>query len=145
MRPNPSRTNSCGTYTAQILAYLEGRLDGDELARFCCHIKRCAECAQLLAEEQALTALLRSARPLYTAPPDLRAKCAAAREGDAASARPREGIHLRAWRAFILGSGADSRNVTRFTQAAAAFEPQQKHRPLCGYFRRFCPSNWWRQ
>ena len=48
-------------------------LPDDKLKKFCRHLQVCDRCQARLAQEQALTDLLRQSRPLYVAPGTLRA------------------------------------------------------------------------
>lgn len=69
--------NACEKHTVDLMLYLDGELLAGKLMDFLAHLKTCAECRTSLDEQLALSALLRRSRPLYSAPPKLRARVAA--------------------------------------------------------------------
>jgi anti-sigma factor RsiW len=69
--------NACEKYTVDLMLYLDGELFGGKLTDFLAHLKICADCRASLDEQLALSAVLRRSRPLYSAPPRLRARVAA--------------------------------------------------------------------
>jgi len=64
----------CDVDDLVFLQYLGSELHGQELKDFRQHLRNCAGCRTRLAEEQALSILLRRSRPLYSVPPALRAR-----------------------------------------------------------------------
>jgi mycothiol system anti-sigma-R factor len=93
----------CDGFSLKILTYLDDRLQGQDLDDFRTHLESCSNCRAKVAAEQSLSQLLRRSRPLYTAPPALRARVAAAAEQHTAPASAREPFHERVTR--LLGSG----------------------------------------
>jgi anti-sigma factor RsiW len=69
--------NECEKHTVDLMLYLDDELLGEELMDFLAHLKVCADCRASLEEQLALSAVLRRSRPLYSAPPELRARVAA--------------------------------------------------------------------
>jgi anti-sigma factor RsiW len=69
--------DTCGDYTVDLTLYLDGELDGEALIELLAHLKICGDCRTSLEEQAALSATLHRARPLYSAPPRLRAQVAA--------------------------------------------------------------------
>jgi anti-sigma factor RsiW len=69
--------NACEKYTVDLMLYLDDELLGGKLLDFLAHLKTCADCRGSLEEQLALSAALRRSRPLYSAPPKLRARVAA--------------------------------------------------------------------
>lgn len=69
--------NACEEYTVDLMLYLDDELLGGKLMDFLAHLKICADCRARLDEQLALSAVLRQSRPLYPAPPSLRARVAA--------------------------------------------------------------------
>jgi anti-sigma factor RsiW len=85
----------CEQYSIRILNYLDGRLQGQELDDFRAHVNGCSSCRAKIEEQQSLSQLLRRARPLYSAPPALRAGVALAVEQHTATKRTRENLYER--------------------------------------------------
>jgi hypothetical protein len=56
--------NACVDYCAMVPLLLDDELRGIEAERLRQHIAHCADCRQFLAQEQALSQLLRQSRPL---------------------------------------------------------------------------------
>jgi anti-sigma factor RsiW len=69
--------STCEKHTVDLMLYLDDELVGEELMEFLAHLKICADCRASLEEQLALSAVLRRSRPLYSAPPKLRARVAA--------------------------------------------------------------------
>jgi anti-sigma factor RsiW len=69
--------NACEKYTVDLMLYLDDELLGGKLMDFLAHLKICAGCRASLEEQLALSAVLQRSRPLYSAPPKLRARVAA--------------------------------------------------------------------
>src|SRR5258707_3550065 len=72
-----ARMNACEKYTVDLMLYLDDELLGGKLMDFLAHLKTCADCRTSIEEQLALSAVLRRSRPLYSAPPRLRARVAA--------------------------------------------------------------------
>jgi anti-sigma factor (TIGR02949 family) len=64
--------SACDDYRSMVPLFLDDELSGDDAEDFLRHVASCADCRQLLEEEQALSRLLHRARPLYQAPDVLR-------------------------------------------------------------------------
>jgi anti-sigma factor RsiW len=60
--------------TVDLMLYLDDELSGGKLMEFLAHLKICARCRASLEEQLALSATLHQFRPLYSAPPKLRAR-----------------------------------------------------------------------
>ena len=69
--------NSHDEDPVKILRYVQGDLNDQELAEFSQHLHICAECQKRVEEEKALSKLFQRTAPLFTAPPELRARIAA--------------------------------------------------------------------
>jgi len=72
--------NVCDEQSSNILLYLDNELSGQELEDFRAHLAGCAACKAQLEEENELSALLHRARPLYSAPEELRARVSATQQ-----------------------------------------------------------------
>lgn len=86
----------CDEYRVTALRYLDGDLQGQELADFRSHIEACANCLTALEAEQELSSLLHRSRPLYSAPLALHSRVSAAVMQHSTSKPARVGIYLRA-------------------------------------------------
>jgi anti-sigma factor RsiW len=62
----------CDTIRDQIALYLDDELHHAELAAFDAHRQTCPECDRLCERERLVLDRIRTAKPLYTAPPELR-------------------------------------------------------------------------
>src|SRR5215469_17494984 len=93
----------CDEYSLKALRYLDDRLHGQELDDFRAHLEACSNCRASLETERSLSHLLRRSRPLYSAPPALRARVAAAVERRNASIPVGENFFERLLR--IVGGG----------------------------------------
>ena len=109
----------CDEVSLKALRYLEDRLQGQELDDFRAHLEVCSNCRTSVETERALSQLLHRTRPLYSAPPALRAQVAAAIEQRSASIDARENFYERLL--LVVGSGfADPvRRVARHGLLAA--------------------------
>lgn len=109
----------CDEVSLKALRYLEDRLQGQELDDFRAHLGVCSNCRTSVETERALSQLLDRTRPLYSAPPALRAQVAAAVEQHSASIGARENFYERLL--CVVGSGfADPvRRVARLRLLAA--------------------------
>lgn len=68
--------SACDEYRVRILHYLDNSLQGQELADFRAHLEHCSNCRASVDTERDLSQLFRRSRPLYAAPPTLRARVA---------------------------------------------------------------------
>lgn len=75
---NGNGTSTCGNFAVAILLYLDNELKGRELEEFRAHVDTCAHCQAQLKAEEGLSRLLQRTRPLYSMPPDVRARVSAA-------------------------------------------------------------------
>ena len=66
--------NSCEHSRAQMAFYLDDELHDGERQEFEAHLQSCVSCGNLLAQERLMLRTIRAAQPLYTAPPELRAR-----------------------------------------------------------------------
>jgi|SRR5580692_3724195 anti-sigma factor RsiW len=109
----------CDEFSAKVLRYLDDRLQGQELYDFRAHLQVCPNCRVGVETERALSQVLHRSRPLYSAPPGLRARVAVTVEQHTASIGARENFYERLLR--ILGSAfADpARRVARLRLSAA--------------------------
>ncbi|HSF24631.1 MAG TPA: zf-HC2 domain-containing protein [Blastocatellia bacterium] len=64
----------CDGIRTRIAFYLDDELRNGELAGFEEHLKSCKPCANLVAGERRFLEFVRQSRPLYSAPPELRAR-----------------------------------------------------------------------
>lgn len=92
--------NHCEEYRDKTLLYLDHQLSGALLEDYRAHLQSCAECRADLAEERALSGLLKRSRPLYAAPDELRARLAAVQAKGVAGSKdvrkqPRTGVIQR--------------------------------------------------
>jgi anti-sigma factor RsiW len=68
--------NPCEEHSDELMLYLDDELVGEKLTEFLAHLKTCVDCRAALEKQLALSAVLRQSRPLYSAPPRLRARVA---------------------------------------------------------------------
>jgi mycothiol system anti-sigma-R factor len=87
--------NPCDEFSARALRYIDNTLQGQDLTAFRAHLQTCGDCRALIEAEQGLSQLLRRTRPLYSAPPALRARVAVILEEHRTRARAREGFSRR--------------------------------------------------
>jgi anti-sigma factor RsiW len=119
MRKEVNKMNACEGYTVDLQLYLDDELGGGMLREFLAHLRICGYCRASLEEQLALSAILRESRPLYSAPPKLRARVTASllREGsDRTTTQRYESI--RQGLQTILQSG--ERLIPRWTVLAPA-------------------------
>ena len=125
----------CDEYSRRVLSFLENHLRGQELDDFRTHVEDCSNCRAKVEAERSLSQLLRRSRPLYSAPPALRARVAAAVEqhADADPALANGGFYEGLLR--MLGSGwADpARRVARLRLLAVSLA-------VMAIFLAFAPS-----
>lgn len=110
---------SCDEFSLKAFRYLDDRLQGQELNDFRAHLEGCSNCRASVETERALSKVLHRSRPLYSAPPALRARVAAVVEQHAASIRSRENFYERLL--LVQGSGFanPARHVARLRLLAA--------------------------
>ena len=65
--------NQCNEIRAQISFYLDDEIQGEERTALEAHLRGCEECRQLFDSERRFFDVIRGSRPLYIAPPELRA------------------------------------------------------------------------
>lgn len=109
----------CDEFGVKLLRYLDDRLQGRELNDFCAHLEVCSNCRASVETERALSQVLHRSRPLYSAPPALRAHVAAAVERHAASIGARESFYERLLRIVRSGFADPARRVARLRLVAA--------------------------
>ena len=85
-----ARMNACEKQTADLMMYLDDELVGGKLMEFLAHLKICVDCRAGLAEQLALSAVLRRSRPLYSVTPKLRARVAASLVSARAATAPHQ-------------------------------------------------------
>jgi hypothetical protein len=118
-----------------FLRYLGNELPGKELAEFRQHLRACDTCRVRLAEERALSLLLRLSRPLYAAPAGLRARVSGTLEkhvvtiSEAASKGAVKVPECPVSRSLTIGAKSAGAGVKRN-------EPPMKRQP-CAYFQGF--------
>ncbi|HWO01694.1 MAG TPA: zf-HC2 domain-containing protein [Blastocatellia bacterium] len=66
--------NQCDGIITRIAFYLDDELRNGELAGFEEHLNSCTQCADLVANERRVLETVRRSSPLYSAPPELRAR-----------------------------------------------------------------------
>ncbi|HKG21802.1 MAG TPA: zf-HC2 domain-containing protein [Blastocatellia bacterium] len=66
--------NPCNEILAQMAFYLDDELQGDERAAVEMHLSACGPCREMLESERRFLRVVRGARPLYRATPELRAR-----------------------------------------------------------------------
>jgi len=111
--------SACDEYRVRVLHYLDNYLRGEELADFQAHLKDCSSCRADLEKERSLSQLLHRSRPLYSAPPALRARLATTvEEPDAAHTRRR--FWGRAWQISGRGWRVPENRVARLRLLAAS-------------------------
>jgi anti-sigma factor RsiW len=74
MPEEAARMNACEKHTVDLMLYVDDELVGGKLMEFLEHLKICVHCRAALEEQLQLSAVLRRSRPLYSAPPKLRAR-----------------------------------------------------------------------
>ena len=109
----------CDEFSVKALRYLDDRLAGQELDDFRAHLEKCAKCREGLDADRAVSRLLHRSRPLYSAPPALRARVAAAVEQHSASIGTRENFYQRLLRIVESGFADPARRVARLRLLAA--------------------------
>ncbi|HEX5731695.1 MAG TPA: zf-HC2 domain-containing protein [Blastocatellia bacterium] len=110
----------CEGARAQVAFYLDNELKGDELRAFESHLAACPDCRRLCDDERSFLALVRAARPLYVAPPELRDQVertlSNAPATYAASPQLRRRVQQSIWQASA--TALDSSNARRASMLA---------------------------
>jgi hypothetical protein len=112
--------SACDEYRLQIPRYLDNQIQGRELDDFLAHLENCSNCRAAEKAERSLSQLLRESRPLYSAPPALRARVAAAVERHAAPVRARGRFYERIARTLQSRWADPARRVRRLQLLAAS-------------------------
>ena len=110
----------CDEYSSRVLSYMDNRLQGQDLDDFRSHLEDCSTCRARVETERSLSQFLRRSRPLYSAPPALRARVAAAVERHTCEARARVGFYEWALRILEDGRADPARSFARFRLPAAS-------------------------
>jgi anti-sigma factor RsiW len=74
--------NSHDEDPVQILRYVQGDLNQQEMAEFSRHLRVCGECRARVEEEKALSMLLKKSAPLFIARAELHGRVAESLTGD---------------------------------------------------------------
>lgn len=106
----------CDEVSLKALRYLDDRLQGQELRDFRAHLEVCPNCRASVETERALSRLLHRSRPLYSAPPALRARVAVAVEKHSVAS---ENFYKRLLRSVGNGFADPVRRVVRLRLLAA--------------------------
>ena len=109
----------CDAVSLKALRYLDDRLQGQELRDFRAHLEVCPNCRASVETERALSRLLHRSRPLYSAPPALRARVAVAVEKHSGPILARENFYKRLLRSVGNGFADPVRRVVRLRLLAA--------------------------
>jgi anti-sigma factor (TIGR02949 family) len=92
--------NPCDEFSARASRYVQNTLERHDLEAFRAHLATCENCRAMVRAELNLSQLLRRSRPLYSAPPALRARVAAAVERQRTHGRAPERFAKRLLRIF---------------------------------------------
>jgi len=109
----------CDEVSLKALRYLDDRLQGQELRDFRAHLEVCPNCRASVETERALSRLLYRSRPLYSAPPALRARVAVAVEKHSGPILASENFYKRLLRSVGNGFADPVRRVVRLRLLAA--------------------------
>jgi anti-sigma factor RsiW len=109
----------CDEVSLKALRYLDDRLQGQELRDFRAHLEVCPNCRASVETERALSRLLHRSRPLYSAPPALRARVAVAVEKHPGPILASENFYKRLLRSVGNGFADPVRRVVRLRLLAA--------------------------
>jgi len=109
----------CDEVSLKALRYLDDRLQGQELRDFRAHLEVCPNCRASVETERALSRLLHRSRPLYSAPPALRARVAVAVEKHSGPILASENFYKRLLRSVGNGFADPVRRVVRLRLLAA--------------------------
>ncbi|HYP26458.1 MAG TPA: zf-HC2 domain-containing protein [Blastocatellia bacterium] len=111
----------CNEILAQMTFYLDDELQGDERASVEAHLRACAPCREILENERRFIEMIRGARPLHRATPELLARVEEVlSDPPAPHAAPRE-LHQRIERSLSRADAPAPRpfNVRRAVSVAA--------------------------
>jgi anti-sigma factor RsiW len=109
----------CDEVSLKALRYMDDRLQGQELRDFRAHLEVCPNCRASVETERALSRLLHRSRPLYSAPPALRARVAVAVEKHSGPILASENFYKRLLRSVGNGFADPVRRVVRLRLLAA--------------------------
>ena len=109
----------CDEVSLKALRYLDDRLQGQELRDFRAHLEVCPNCRASVETERALSRLLHRSRPLYSAPPALRARVAVAVDKHSGPILASEIFYKRLLRSVGNGFADPVRRVVRLRLLAA--------------------------
>jgi anti-sigma factor (TIGR02949 family) len=109
----------CDEVSLKALRYMDDRLQGQELRDFRAHLEVCPNCRASVEIERALSRLLHRSRPLYSAPPALRARVAVAVEKHSGPILASENFYKRLLRSVGNGFADPVRRVVRLRLLAA--------------------------
>jgi len=109
----------CDEVSLKALRYLDDRLQGQELRDFRAHLEVCPNCRASVETERALSRLLHRSRPLYSAPPALRARVAVLVEKHSGPILASENFYKRLLRSVGNGFADPVRRVVRLRLLAA--------------------------
>jgi anti-sigma factor RsiW len=109
----------CDEVSLKAPRYLDDRLQGQELREFRAHLEVCPNCRASVETERALARLLHRSRPLYSAPPALRARVAVAVEKHSGPILASENFYKRLLRSVGNGFADPVRRVVRLRLLAA--------------------------
>jgi anti-sigma factor RsiW len=126
-----------------FLRYLANELHGRQLTEFLRHLRSCEACGQRLAEERALSALLKRSRPLYAASPALRTRVNRLFSEEMATARASERALKRSWR-FFYRSTYPLKLTGSATRLDEGLGELQDKRPRCACLRLIREVFWWK-
>lgn len=86
--------NPCDENRERLFIYLDDELRGGDLAAFESHVRVCEACRRAVDTERRFLEQVRTARTLYTAPPELRSRVEAILQGAPQYTAPRH-LHTR--------------------------------------------------
>jgi TetR/AcrR family transcriptional repressor of nem operon len=103
----------------------QGKLSSDadlrSMADYRIHLEECANCRSILAEEQALSAMLRRSRPLYSASEALSARVSAISRKSASANRQSSRLYVYIERLLGLASRESGRHIFGRKALAASY------------------------
>ncbi len=102
--------NSCTEHFARIQSFIDGELTKEESESLLSHHRQCTRCAAAMEETEALSSLIRAARPQIAAPPSLRAAVLQnMRSNNAAARHPKsqpvkKSARIRIWSTHVMAA-----------------------------------------
>ena len=107
--------NACGNIRAQMMFYLDDELHESERAEMESHLDDCRACREIFDRERHFLQGVRDSRPLYTAPPELRAQVEEslrdAPSPHTAPSRLRNRVERSLWRSGLARPGRPGRRL----------------------------------